>query len=77
VHQTGGLSLLPARMSRLVRPSAQLLELAVDVAQPRLAEEQGLEQWNTMVRVLLLACAGLVKYCVNSYPADLPEYDPQ
>jgi hypothetical protein len=77
VHQTGGLSLLPSRMATLVRPSSQQLEQAVDVDKPCLTDEEGLQQWNHMVRVLLLACAGLVKYLIDAYPSDLPEYDPQ
>lgn len=75
VHQTGGLSLMPARMSKLIKGSAEQLEQQVDVDKTVLSDE-GLEQWNHMIKVLLLACAGLVKFLIDAYPDDLPHYDP-
>lgn len=35
-----------------------------------------LNDWDTTVAATLLCCAGLVRYLVDSYPPDLPEYDP-
>ena len=36
----------------------------------------GAQEWNEMVQVIVVSCAGLVQYLVDAYPPDLPEYDP-
>lgn len=77
MYETGGLALLPRRMSFLLQSSPLEYRQVVDIASPCLYNPQtGQEQWNTMVTSVMLGCAGLVKYLIDACPPDLPEYDP-
>eukprot|EP00882_Tetradesmus_deserticola_P004415 GHRQ01004659.1.p1 GENE.GHRQ01004659.1~~GHRQ01004659.1.p1 ORF type:complete len:300 (+),score=98.09 GHRQ01004659.1:135-1034(+) len=78
VQRTGGLALLPRGMSRQLQQHLGLLRGVVDVARPSLADgsPQGVAAWNWTVLVVMLGCAGLVRYLIDAYPSDLPEYDP-
>lgn len=77
----GGLALLPRDMhAALSSPPRPLRELrqVVDVPRPELTDASGAgaAEWEDMVCTLMLCCAGLAAYLIDSYPPDLPPYDP-
>ena len=45
-----------------------------DVLRPDLT--RGMGEWDEFLVVLVASCAGLVQFLIDSYPPDLPEYDP-
>lgn len=32
--------------------------------------------WRSMVAIMVLSCSGLVRFLLDQYPEDLPDYDP-
>jgi hypothetical protein len=42
----------------------------------RAATPEALAEWDAMVAALALGAAGLAAHLIDSYPPDLPEYDP-
>lgn len=66
-----------AALSAPPRPLADLRAIA-DVPRPDLTDVSGSasEAWDEMVAGIMLGCAGLIRYLIDSYPDDLPEYDP-
>eukprot|EP00879_Flechtneria_rotunda_P014842 GHRR01015507.1.p2 GENE.GHRR01015507.1~~GHRR01015507.1.p2 ORF type:complete len:155 (+),score=49.69 GHRR01015507.1:304-768(+) len=78
VQRTGGLALLPRKMSSQLQQKLQQLRSVVDVPRPSLtdATADGVAAWNWTVLTVMLGAAGLVRYLIDAYPDDLPEYDP-
>lgn len=78
VLRQGGLALLPRSMSRQLQDSLQQLRHVLDVPRPCLSDSSpaAIERWNWMVLTVMLGTAGLVRYLIDAYPEDLPEYDP-
>lgn len=78
VQRTGGLALLPRRMSQQLQQDLPQLRRVVDVCRPSLTDgsPRGVAAWNQTVLAVMLGCAGLVRYLIDAYPPDLPEYDP-
>lgn len=75
--KTGGFALMPMQLSFLIRPSIAELQAVEDITSPELSNvESGYEEWLSMVRAVSLSCGGLMKYLIDQYPDDLPEYDP-
>lgn len=78
LYRQGGLALLPAKMSRQLKPDVLQLLDVVSISRPNLVDAESKAQWNVMVKTIMLGCAGLVKYLIQEYhAADLQEYDPQ
>jgi len=78
VLRRGGLALLPRRMSLQLQQDLQELRQVVDTPRPSLTDSsaEAVASWNWMVLVMMLGAAGLVRYLIDAYPPDLPEYDP-
>lgn len=78
VLRQGGLALLPRSMSRQLQVNLEQLRHVVDVPRPCLADAspEAIERWNWMVLTVMLGAAGLVRYLIDAYSDDLPEYDP-
>lgn len=78
VLRQGGLALLPRSMSRQLQDNLPQLRHVVDVPRPCLADAtpEAIDRWNWMVLTIMLGAAGLVRYLIDAYPDDLPEYDP-
>ncbi|KAI8471192.1 MAG: hypothetical protein J3K34DRAFT_520690 [Monoraphidium minutum] len=77
----GGTALLPQDMrAALAAPRRPLAELraAVDVPRPDMTDATagGAAAWEAMVATTMLGVAGLARYLMDSYPPDLPDYDP-
>jgi hypothetical protein len=68
---------MPRRLSRVLQPDLHLLRQVVDVPRPLLnGASAGAAEWDACVKTAMLGSAGLVRYLIDSYPDDLPEYDP-
>lgn len=78
VHKQGGLALLPRSMRTQLQADLAQLRHVVDVPRPCLtdASPEAVQAWNWMVLTVMLGTAGLVRYLIDAYPDDLPEYDP-
>jgi protein-tyrosine-phosphatase len=76
ILQRGGNALLPSKIARVLVPELASILGIKHIRSPDLTSEAGLDEWNSMCLLLMLACAGLVKYLIDVYPDDLPEYDP-
>jgi len=72
--QRGGTALLQSELSRILLPGLATARRNNDIARPDL--KAGPEVWNPFIDAVLVATAGLFKYCADEYPPDLPEYDP-
>eukprot|EP00197_Chlamydomonas_leiostraca_P002370 CAMPEP_0202858124 /NCGR_PEP_ID=MMETSP1391-20130828/787_1 /ASSEMBLY_ACC=CAM_ASM_000867 /TAXON_ID=1034604 /ORGANISM="Chlamydomonas leiostraca, Strain SAG 11-49" /LENGTH=351 /DNA_ID=CAMNT_0049537009 /DNA_START=179 /DNA_END=1231 /DNA_ORIENTATION=+ len=57
----GGLALLPLQLSFLLRQGLHRARGQVDIPSPQLAGTSGAEEWDAMVRALILSTAGLTK----------------
>lgn len=67
----------PNRLSSLLAPSLPSVRGVTDILRPASLCDQASEaQLSALVHTVILCCAGLVQYLIDSYPADLPEYDP-
>lgn len=77
----GGLALLPKDMSAALaaarRPLREIRGV-VDVPRPDLTDASAAATltWEDMVCALMVCCAGLASYLIESYPPNLPDYDP-
>jgi hypothetical protein len=78
VFTMGGLALMPRGMSMQLQQDLQHLRQVLDMPRPSMtdASEEAAECWDTCIRSAMLGSAGLVRYLIDSYPDDLPEYDP-
>lgn len=78
VFTMGGLALMPRGMSLQLQQDLQGLRQVLDMPRPSMtdASEQAAACWDTCIRSAMLGAAGLVRYLIDSYPDDLPEYDP-
>jgi hypothetical protein len=78
VFTMGGLALMPRGMSMQLQQDLQGLRQVLDMPRPSMtdASEQAAACWDTCIRSAMLGAAGLVRYLIDSYPDDLPEYDP-
>ncbi|KAF8073130.1 LONRF3 [Scenedesmus sp. PABB004] len=78
VLRKGGLALLPRAMSATLAAELGALRAETDVTRPSLSDGSaaGVAAWNRAVLVTMLGAAGLVRYLIDAYPDDLPEYDP-
>lgn len=78
VIRKGGLALLPRAMSQQLQHDLAKLRTVVDIQRPCLSDgsPHGVAAWNWTVLAVMLGCAGLVRYLIDAYPDDLPEYDP-
>lgn len=68
VLATGGLALLPKKLSGALRQGFAESKKVVDVPSPDLASATSQEELSSMVRTLILACGGLCKYLMDSFP---------
>lgn len=71
----GGSALLEPKLSMYIQQDLEAARSVIDIARPSL--HKGAEEWNPMVKAMIVDCAGLVKYLADQYPSDLPHYDPQ
>lgn len=78
VFTMGGLALMPRGMSMQLQQDLQGLRRVLDMPRPSMtdASEAATECWDVCIRSSMLGAAGLVRYLIDSYPDDLPEYDP-
>lgn len=78
VLKQGGLALLPRSMRTQLSQDLQQLRHVVNIPRPCLsdASPDAVDKWNWMVLTVMLGAAGLVRYLIDAYPDDLPEYDP-
>lgn len=78
VLAVGGLALLPRAMSLCLRSELASLRQVADMPRPSVSDASpaAATRWDTCVRVGMLGAAGLVRYLIDAYPPDLPEYDP-
>ncbi|KAG1675267.1 hypothetical protein FOA52_016298 [Chlamydomonas sp. UWO 241] len=73
---TGGLALLPRQLSGILQQGFAASRGVVDVPSPDFASATCQEEYARMVQALILACGGLCKYLMDSWPANMKEYDP-
>ena len=64
----GASSLMPRNMAQLVTPDVARLRALSDIPQAQLSR---VDEWNYMVKCILLGNAGLMQYLLDSYPDDL------
>eukprot|EP00878_Enallax_costatus_P026457 GHUV01028392.1.p1 GENE.GHUV01028392.1~~GHUV01028392.1.p1 ORF type:complete len:119 (+),score=18.76 GHUV01028392.1:506-862(+) len=78
VLKQGGLALLPRSMRTQLQDDLAQLRHVIDVPRPCLSDSspEAVQAWNWMVLTVMLGTAGLVRYLIDAYPEDLPEYDP-
>lgn len=78
VFTMGGLALMPRAMSVALQQDLQGLRQVVDMPRPSMtdASPAAAACWDTCSRSAMLGAAGLVRYLIDAYPPDLPEYDP-
>lgn len=69
---------MPRGMSLQLQQDLPMLRSVVDMPRPSLndASEAAAASWDMCIRSAMLGAAGLVRYLIDSYPDDLPEYDP-
>ncbi|GAQ92727.1 hypothetical protein KFL_011100030 [Klebsormidium nitens] len=66
--------------SNLEDELAELMESALPGARSSLEIERPYMRewaaWRSMVAIMVLSCSGLVRFLLDQYPDDLPDYDP-
>jgi len=78
VFTMGGLALMPRGMSMQLQQDLQSIRQVLEMPRPSMtdASEEAAACWDTATRSAMLGAAGLVRFLIDSYPDDLPEYDP-
>ena len=80
VLRQGGLALLPRDMAAglAARRPLAALRATRDVPRPDLTDASAAAsaRFDEMVALATLGCAGLAAHLIDSYPDDLPDYDP-
>lgn len=59
---------MPQKLGRLLDRDPSELKDMQDIPAASLSS---IAEWNDMVRVILVAVAGLAQYCLDSFPEDL------
>jgi hypothetical protein len=73
VFQNGGLSAFLFVLLRVAMPSSDSDFFFVQIERPYMREWAA---WRSMVAIMVLSCSGLVRFLLDQYPEDLPDYDP-
>ena len=68
LSKRGGSALVPQKLGRLLDQDLSALKAVSDIPSESLSS---VAEWNDMVKVILVAVAGLTKYCLDSFPEDL------
>ncbi|KAK9821686.1 hypothetical protein WJX74_008158 [Apatococcus lobatus] len=70
----GGTAILAPFFRSRIAADVEEACAAQGISRPSL--QQGPDGWNHMVQTIVVACAGLTQYCSDSWPPDLPDFDP-
>lgn len=67
-QQQGGSALLPKELSRMVDTELTQLKTVTDIPNAELGKVQ---EWNNMLKCIVVGVAGVTQYLMDSYPKNL------
>lgn len=70
LRQKGGSALLPTELSHMVDADVTALKTVPDIPT---AELQKVQDWNNMLKCIVVGVAGVTQYLIDSYPEDLDQ----